>query len=215
MFWILRHETELSPRIFAFIHIRAFTYKPYRPYHSQRSNQSPPSPTPRLRSLAHAMDFRETFREIWHGCIYLWERVRGKEPTTDIGAKRAAHYESAFGRKRASPSNQQNLGKQINLEDDSDLTRLTRLPHHTPVEIEGALVIEGEKEWLRMDDSYDYDLDYSGRDLGEGLNTHLKREKQQRRSNSRKPKSTICHQFLQLMMFHRYRPRRSGTSHKP
>ncbi|KAG5646230.1 hypothetical protein DXG03_004057 [Asterophora parasitica] len=51
--------------IFAFLHIRAFTYKPYRPSHPPDSIEPEPEDTPRLRSLGHAMDFRETFREIW------------------------------------------------------------------------------------------------------------------------------------------------------
>lgn len=60
----------------------------------------PPTRTPQWRSLGNAMDFRETFTEIWAGCIYMLDKVRGKEPKPDFGARRAAHYEAAFGRPR-------------------------------------------------------------------------------------------------------------------
>ncbi|KAJ7729523.1 organic solute transporter Ostalpha-domain-containing protein [Mycena maculata] len=88
---------------FAFLHLRAFSYKPYRPFHDPKSKAPPPTPTPRLRSLGHVLDFRETFREIHAGWIYILDKMRGREPTPDIGARRIAHYESAFGRPR--PSN--------------------------------------------------------------------------------------------------------------
>ncbi|KAF8178538.1 organic solute transporter Ostalpha-domain-containing protein [Mycena galopus ATCC 62051] len=52
---------------FAFLHLRAFSYKPYKPFHDPRSKAPPPTPTPRWRSLCHAFDFRETFREIRAG----------------------------------------------------------------------------------------------------------------------------------------------------
>ncbi|KAJ7496997.1 organic solute transporter Ostalpha-domain-containing protein [Mycena latifolia] len=89
--------------LFAFLHLRAFSYKPYRPFHDPKSKAPPPTPTPRLRSLGHALDFRETLREIRLGWVYIWDKMRGREPTPDMGARRNAHYESAFGRPR--PSN--------------------------------------------------------------------------------------------------------------
>ncbi|KAJ7188601.1 organic solute transporter Ostalpha-domain-containing protein [Mycena filopes] len=89
--------------LFAFLHLRAFSYKPYRPFHDPKSKAPPPTKTPRLRSLANVMDFRETFREIRAGWIYIVDKMRGREPTPDVGARRFAHYESAFGRPR--PSN--------------------------------------------------------------------------------------------------------------
>ncbi|KAJ7874825.1 organic solute transporter Ostalpha-domain-containing protein [Mycena olivaceomarginata] len=53
--------------LFAFLHLRAFTYKPYKPFHDPKSKAPPPTQTPRWRSLGHAFDFRETFREIRAG----------------------------------------------------------------------------------------------------------------------------------------------------
>nr|GAT46121.1 predicted protein [Mycena chlorophos] len=85
---------------FAFLHLKAFSYKPYRPFHDPKSKVPPPTPTPRLRSLAHAFDFRETGREIRAGWVYIMDKMSGREPTPDRGARRFAHYESAFGRPR-------------------------------------------------------------------------------------------------------------------
>ncbi|PPQ62953.1 hypothetical protein CVT24_006193 [Panaeolus cyanescens] len=84
--------------LFSFLHIKAFTYKPYR--EPIPPELSPPSQTPQWRSLGHAMDFRETFREIWVGCIYLFDKTRGREPKPDFKVRRTAHYEGAFGRPR-------------------------------------------------------------------------------------------------------------------
>ncbi|KAJ7074400.1 organic solute transporter Ostalpha-domain-containing protein [Mycena amicta] len=89
--------------LFAFLHLKAFSYKPYRPFYDPKSKSQPPTPTPRLRSLGHALDFRETFREIHAGWVYVIDKMKGREPTPDKGARRFAHYESAFGRPR--PSN--------------------------------------------------------------------------------------------------------------
>ena len=126
--------------IIAFLHIKAFSYKPYRPPDSVSSSQIPVergknkelgrptlpamSPmssasalpedmlvrtgrstthqqvililqrTPRLRSLAHAFDFRETFRELWAGCLYMTDKARGKE--TDGEARRKALRRELF-----------------------------------------------------------------------------------------------------------------------
>ena len=47
------------------------------------------------------MDFRETIREFWQGCIYLYERIRGRQSRFDHNARRAADLESAFGVRRS------------------------------------------------------------------------------------------------------------------
>ncbi|CAK5281816.1 unnamed protein product, partial [Mycena citricolor] len=88
--------------VFGFLHVKAFSYRPYKPYHDKRSNAPLPIRTARLPALANAFDFRETFREIWAGWVYILDRVRGREPETDFGARRTLHYESAFGRPRQS-----------------------------------------------------------------------------------------------------------------
>ncbi|KAJ6497755.1 organic solute transporter Ostalpha-domain-containing protein [Mycena sanguinolenta] len=88
--------------LFAFLHLRAFSYKPYKPFHDPRSKLPPPTQTPRWRSLGHAFDFRETFREIRAGWVYITDKIRGREPTPDYGARRVAHYANVFERPRQS-----------------------------------------------------------------------------------------------------------------
>lgn len=98
--------------------------------------------TAQWRSLGHAMDFRETFREIWVGCVYLVEKVRGKEPTQDIGPKRTAHYERAFGRQRPLQGTEYS---------DANLVECKERTLH-PVEIEVdrrvEVMVEGQRQWL-------------------------------------------------------------------
>jgi hypothetical protein len=82
----------------AFLHIKVFTYKPYRPSPYARP---PPQRTPRLKSLAHVMDFRETLREIAAGAVWMWDWHRGKERRVDRGVWREVHMEGAMGRGRS------------------------------------------------------------------------------------------------------------------
>jgi hypothetical protein len=84
--------------IIAFLHIKAFTYKAYRPSPYTRP---PPQRTSRLKSLAHAMDFRETWREIAAGAVWMWDWHRGKERRVDRGVWREVHLEGAMGRGRS------------------------------------------------------------------------------------------------------------------
>lgn len=83
-------------RVFAFLHLKAFTYKPY--VTSSLTGDRPPGKTPRLRSLGHALDFRDIFRQFWHGCVYAWARMRGFEP--DHQNERRDHLERALGQRR-------------------------------------------------------------------------------------------------------------------
>ncbi|KII96195.1 hypothetical protein PLICRDRAFT_96965, partial [Plicaturopsis crispa FD-325 SS-3] len=143
--------------LFAFLHIKAFTYKPYAnpPYPAPR-----PSPTPRLRSLGHAFDFRETFREIWIGCIYLFDRMRHREPRPDHSARRAAILENALGRSRPPPTYAPD-------EKDADIELL---------EHDGERK-DGERQWLGKGDDYAYGLEYAGRrEKSEALGTQIERE---------------------------------------
>ncbi|GBE80946.1 predicted protein [Sparassis crispa] len=75
--------------LFAFLHIRAFTYKPYR---------TAPERTPRWRSLVQVLNFKETLRELWAGAVYMAHRFRGHE--TDVQARREAVLEGVFGKSR-------------------------------------------------------------------------------------------------------------------
>ncbi|RDB24739.1 hypothetical protein Hypma_007940 [Hypsizygus marmoreus] len=171
--------------IFAFLHIRAFTYKPYRPFHAPSSTEPPPKRTPRLRSLGHAMDFRETFREIWVGWIYILDKMRGKEPTHDLGARRIAHYEEAFGRPRASRLAQDSdIGK-------GDEKRTATLPG---VEVEVGEVVDAgeERQWLGLGDNYGYGLGYIKREKSDGLQVQIERELERRGYMTNIPGETLA-----------------------
>ncbi|KAG8898666.1 hypothetical protein FRC01_010820, partial [Tulasnella sp. 417] len=80
--------------IFAFLHLKAFTYLPYKP---KPEDQPDFKPTSRLRSLGHVLDPRDMFRQIWKGCVYMWNRMRGYEPDTN---ERYSHFQRALGQRR-------------------------------------------------------------------------------------------------------------------
>ncbi|KAJ3795431.1 organic solute transporter Ostalpha-domain-containing protein [Lentinula aff. detonsa] len=88
--------------LFGFFHIIAFTYKVYKHRNPSQTDVLPSQRMSRLHALGHAMDFRETVRELWIGTIYLWEKIRGRDPQPDMNARRAAHYENAFAPARPS-----------------------------------------------------------------------------------------------------------------
>ena len=90
------------------------------------------------------MDFRETFREIWVGWVYLVDKIRGKEPTHDAGAKRTAYYERAFGRQR--PLH----GKEYT--DTNFVKYKERIPHPIKIDIdrEVEIMVEGPRQWLGL-----------------------------------------------------------------
>ncbi|KAJ6602161.1 organic solute transporter Ostalpha-domain-containing protein [Mycena sp. CBHHK59/15] len=149
--------------LFAFLHLRAFSYRPYRPYHDPRSKAPPPTQTPRWRSLGHALDFRETFREIYVGWVYIWDKMHGREPTPDMGARRIAHYESAFGRPR--PSNMaasKLLGGNVQNEANMAEKELSA-PSGTQLER------REDRQWLGL-------VGYDRREKSEGLEVQIEKE---------------------------------------
>lgn len=152
-------------RLFAFLHIRAFSYKPYQPlYNPNSTGSTPPIRTPRLRSLAHAFDFRETFREIWAGCIYISDRVRGVEPRPDMGARRMAMMEDAFGRARL-----RNTGN----EQQKNPRKVVEVRKEVDVDVN----VGGERQWLGLGDDYAYGLGYaSRREKSDGLGEAIEKE---------------------------------------
>ncbi|KAI9465687.1 organic solute transporter Ostalpha-domain-containing protein [Lactarius psammicola] len=113
--------------IFAFVHIKAFSYKPYRPLTPN------PSRTPRLRSFAHAMDFRETFRELWVGLVYI----------PDPHARRVAVLESAFDKSR------ERVWRERREEEKERGLQVAKV-----VEVD----VDGERQWLGAGDDNDYGL---------------------------------------------------------
>ncbi|TFK51154.1 DUF300-domain-containing protein [Heliocybe sulcata] len=135
---------------FAFLHFKAFTYRPYKPEGPSRQR------TPRLRSLGNAMDFRETFRELWAGTVYMWHRIRGKE--TDMLTRRAAIMEDIMGRSRFQAPAEKGVR----------------------VEVEETVHVAGERQWLGTGDDYGYGLGYIRREKSEPFEDQVERELQKR-----------------------------------
>ncbi|KAF8518204.1 organic solute transporter Ostalpha-domain-containing protein [Gautieria morchelliformis] len=77
---------------FGVLHVRAFSYKTYC------IDGQAPSQTPRLRSLIHALDIRDLWREIRDGSVYMTKTIRGAEP--ERGARRRTHFARVMGRER-------------------------------------------------------------------------------------------------------------------
>jgi hypothetical protein len=182
------------------LHIKAFTYKPYRPFYNPESKEAPPTRTPRLRSLGNVLDFRETFREIWIGCIYLWDKMRGREPSPDFGVRRAAHYEGAFGRPRpgnfARPSPSK-AGKKI------QKLKPAEPQHPFTVEREVEVDVGGERQWLGNGDDYAYGLGYFRRERSEAFSVQVEKELQKRGYSSEQIALFVVVYPTDLRMLHR------------
>jgi hypothetical protein len=122
-----------------------------------------------LRSLGHAFDFRETFREIIAGTIYVFDRWRGHEPSPDRGARRAAYLEEAFGKNRPSFVPQAKGDHQ-------------REPRRLEVEVAESINVDvgGERQWLGLGDDYVYGLGYARREKSDGLGQVIEKELERR-----------------------------------
>ncbi|KAF8483336.1 organic solute transporter Ostalpha-domain-containing protein [Russula ochroleuca] len=139
--------------VFAFVHIKAFSYKPYRPL-TPNAKQ-----TPRLRSFSHVMDFRETFRELYASLVYMWCRMRGVE--TDPLARRIAVLENVFDKSR-SEKRRGCSGEAKELVVRVDKT------------IDVTVAVDGEQQWLGVGDDYGYGL--SRRERSEALVIQFEKE---------------------------------------
>ena len=158
-------------RLFAFLHLRAFTYKPY-------VLPDPHLRTPRLRSLGHAFDFRETFREIGAGCVYLVDRMKGREARVDVIARRAAVFEDTFGQERPRP-----VATLPTLE--YGLVQ-EKPPMEVQVLREVNVDVGGERQWLGIGDDYGYGLVYASRrekDKSDRLGEAIEKELGKRRAS--------------------------------
>ncbi|KAL0956001.1 hypothetical protein HGRIS_002177 [Hohenbuehelia grisea] len=159
--------------LFAFLHIKAFTYKPYRPFHDPKSKDPPPQRTKRLRALGNVLDFRETFRELRVGWLYIWDRLRGREPRHDYGIRRIAHLEGAIGRgrpftkpgERAPPTK---VEKEAMIE----------------VQVDEMVEVDGERQWLGVGDSSLLSLGRDRREKSETLEAKIHKELERRRRES-------------------------------
>ncbi|KAJ3570906.1 hypothetical protein NP233_g4098 [Leucocoprinus birnbaumii] len=165
--------------LFALLHIKAFTYKIYRPPYDPDSDLLPPEKTPRWKSLGHAMDFRETFKELWIGCVYMWHKSLGKEPAVDTGAIRAQYYEGVFGKAR--PTQYQQRQDEEDSDDGNIDSKQPTLPQ-VQVEVTERVEVDigGEKQWLGVGDNYGYGLKFLQRERSEGLEMQIEKELEKR-----------------------------------
>ncbi|OSD05500.1 DUF300-domain-containing protein [Trametes coccinea BRFM310] len=147
---------------FALLHIKAFSYKPYY--------DPDAGPTPRWRSLVHAMSFKETGRELWNGLVYMVHRSRGRE--TDPEARREAVLEDVFGRSRIAIRRDASVpasGRAVASEKDLGVT----------VEVEKEVHVNDERQWLGIGDDYVYGLGYQSkpqRERSDGLEEQIEKE---------------------------------------
>jgi hypothetical protein len=107
------------------------------------------------------MDFRETFRELYAGAVYMWRRMRGVE--TDPVVRRIAVLEKAFGKSRP----------EVRQENQSE-ANVRVLEVDTAVEV----AVDGERQWLGVGDEYGYGI--SRRERSEALVTQFESELEKR-----------------------------------
>ncbi|PFH53773.1 hypothetical protein AMATHDRAFT_54269 [Amanita thiersii Skay4041] len=161
--------------VFAFLHIKAFSYKRYRPEEGSSSQ-----PTPRLRSLCHAMDFRETFREIWAGCVYIFDKARGREPTSDRSAKRVKYYGDAFARQRPGQRPARITEKATSMSPTRNNKGRSGKKDAVHVKVDREVNIEGETQWLGTGGDYGYGLEFLRGERSESLEVQIEMELQKR-----------------------------------
>lgn len=104
----------------------------------------------------------------------MFDKMRGKEPSPDFSARRAAHYERAFGQSR--PSQPENKAVVDAGAKKSKLTPSNDITVNQQVEVDVA----GERQWLGLGDDYGYGLGYFRRERSEGLSVQIEKELQQR-----------------------------------
>lgn len=149
-------------RMFAFLHIKCFSYKDYVPEPTTPWGDVSEGKTPRLRSLGHAMNFKETLREIWGGCVYIYKRMRGKE--TDKLVRRTVVMEGAFGRPRVAVRGM-----------DKDLPPLNE-KLDVNIEVEEMVHVGEERQWLGLGDNREYEFGHVPREKSEGLGEQIEKE---------------------------------------
>ena len=124
------------------------------------------------------MDFRETFREIWVGCVYLFDKMRGKEPKPDFGVRRTAHYEVAFGRSRVLQG-QNSLPLRGTKRGDKEAKQSTPVIPAVEIEVERevSVEVEGHKQFLGLS-QYDWYGVHPDRKKSNGLEDQINHELQ-------------------------------------
>lgn len=121
------------------------------------------------------MDFRETFREIWIGCVYMFDKLRGKEPKPDFGARRIAHYEIAFGRSRVLQGHSLPLRSTKGGHEGAKHRKSTA---GIEIERDVSVELEGHKQFLGLSRYDRYSL-HPDREKSDGLEDQINRELQQ------------------------------------
>jgi hypothetical protein len=171
--------------IFAFLHIKCFTYKVYIPDPSTVEGDLNDHRTPRLKSLGHAMNPMETFRELWAGTVYMIRMWRGKE--TDKLARRVAVHQGLFGHSRSrilsdGPAQNESLirsGREKKQEEKgaSPLSQIEPSGlDEVLVDVEREVYLGSERQWLGVGDSHDYVLGSVAREKSDGFEDAVAKE---------------------------------------
>ena len=171
--------------IFAFIHIKCFTYKVYVPDPSTIEGDLNDHRTPRLKSLGHAMNPMETFRELWAGIVYMFQRWRGKE--TDKQARRVAAHQGVFGGSRSRFFSHGSAQSESLIRNDQEMKRkkkgaspLNRVEagrlDEVLVDVEREVYLGSERQWLGIGDSHEYVLGSVTREKSEGFEDAVAKE---------------------------------------
>ncbi|KAF9652079.1 DUF300-domain-containing protein [Thelephora ganbajun] len=171
--------------IFAFLHIKCFTYKVYIPDPSTIEGDLKDHRTPRLKSLGHAMNPMETFRELWTGIVYMFRKWRGKE--TDKQARRVAAHQGVFGRSRSrilsdSSAQSESLirNSQEKKQEKKNVSPLSQVESgrldDVLVDVEREVYLGSERQWLGVGDSHGYVLGSVTREKSEGFEAAVANE---------------------------------------
>ena len=171
--------------IFAFLHIKCFTYKVYVPDISTIEGDLEDYRTPRLKSLGHAMNPMETFRELWAGTIYIFRKWRGKE--TDKQARRVAAHQGVFGHSRSRVLSGGSAQSESLIHNSHEKKRekqstspLSRVESgrfdEVLIDVEREVYIGSERQWLGAGESHHYILGSITREKSEDFEDAIARE---------------------------------------
>ena len=150
--------------LFALLHVKAYTYTVYRDPLAPRLT--------RFRALVHALNFKETFVELWRGCVYMAHHARGRE--TDRTVRRGAAFESLFGKHRMDLERGDGKGAS-GKEGKGDRKGSLSVE----MEVEEVMHVGDERQWLGLGDEYAYGIGYHSRRLREksdGLEDQIDKE---------------------------------------
>jgi len=164
--------------IFAFLHIKCFTYKVYVPDPTTIAGDLKDHRTPRLKSLGHAMNPMETFRELWVGIVYIFRKWRGKE--TDKQARRIAAHQGVFGHSRSRILSDASVQSESLIRNGQEKKRekkgtspLRRVESGrldaVLIDVEREVYLGSERQWFGVGGGRDYVLGSVTREKSEGF----------------------------------------------